>query len=368
MSTLKRVCDDTPEPITHLNPDIPAWLSRIIERLHAKDPENRYDSAAEVASLLGRCLAHLQQPATVPLPAELNPAPLRRAVPVWALVPACLLLAAVLSFPTVRAAAQQAAEYVVTVLRLKTPEGVLVIETDDPSVAIKVDDNDVVISGAGIKELRLSAGSHRVETLKEGKPVREELVTITRGGRKVVSVRREWEVEKAEAAPKTENHAPDRHGLTELKAKRPTASLSSASTQPGRLLSPRQGTSVASALPRYTLVGQGAEVVPSRTHRTASSWHRVPRAARSESGTTGKQDGSSSPHISQGLNHWPFHPTGETLASGGRDHQVKLWNLDWNSKEAKLLWNFAGFSDGVRSLAFSAPTETFWPSEDSIGS
>ena len=36
----------------------------------AKDPAGRFQTAAEVADLLGRCLAHVQQPLTVPLPDE----------------------------------------------------------------------------------------------------------------------------------------------------------------------------------------------------------------------------------------------------------------------------------------------------------
>jgi serine/threonine-protein kinase len=53
MATLKRVCEQRPRPIPSLNPEIPPWLVRIIDRLHAKDPEDRYGSAAEVADLLG---------------------------------------------------------------------------------------------------------------------------------------------------------------------------------------------------------------------------------------------------------------------------------------------------------------------------
>src|SRR4029077_9611937 len=74
MATLKRVCEQTPKPIQTLNPEVPSWLVKIIDRLHAKDPDNRYGSAAEVADLLGRCLAHVQQPSSVPLPSELLPA------------------------------------------------------------------------------------------------------------------------------------------------------------------------------------------------------------------------------------------------------------------------------------------------------
>ena len=66
--SLRRVCDDAPRPIREINPEIPAWLEAIIERLHAKDPAERFASASEVADLLGRCLAHVQEPGHNPLP------------------------------------------------------------------------------------------------------------------------------------------------------------------------------------------------------------------------------------------------------------------------------------------------------------
>ena len=55
-----------------MNPDIPDWLSEIIEKLHAKDREQRFQSASEVADLLGKHLAHLQQPKTAPKPPPLG--------------------------------------------------------------------------------------------------------------------------------------------------------------------------------------------------------------------------------------------------------------------------------------------------------
>src|SRR5262249_55448712 len=73
IATLKCVCEQPRRPIRALNPEIPPWLVKIIDKLHAKDPAGRYDSAAEVADLLGRCLAHVQQPSGAPLPAELHP-------------------------------------------------------------------------------------------------------------------------------------------------------------------------------------------------------------------------------------------------------------------------------------------------------
>ncbi len=68
---LRRVTDDEPRSIREINPDVPEWLCRIIARLMSKQPEERFESAAEVAELLEECLAHVQQPTAVPLPASL---------------------------------------------------------------------------------------------------------------------------------------------------------------------------------------------------------------------------------------------------------------------------------------------------------
>jgi serine/threonine-protein kinase len=71
LAVLRRVSEDTPRPVREVNPDVPEWLAVIVAKLHEKDPARRFQSAAEVADLLGRHLAHLQQPATVPAPARL---------------------------------------------------------------------------------------------------------------------------------------------------------------------------------------------------------------------------------------------------------------------------------------------------------
>src|SRR5262249_23566750 len=61
LAVLKRVSEDTPRSLRAINPEIPNWLEAIIARLHAKSPADRIQTAAEVAELLGRQLAHLQQ-------------------------------------------------------------------------------------------------------------------------------------------------------------------------------------------------------------------------------------------------------------------------------------------------------------------
>jgi len=342
MATLKRVCEQTPEPIRQLNPDIPSWLVRIIERLHAKDPADRYGSAAAVADLLGRCLAHVQQPASVPLPSELLPARNRRALALWGAVPAGLLLAGLLGFPAAREAVAQSVNYVATVLRLKTPEGTLVVETDDPNIGIKLDGSELVVTGAGVKELRLSVGEHKLQTIKDGKILRDELVTISRGGRTVLTVRRE--VENPQPSPTSA-------GLTDAPWPVPREEWKRA--QAGRR------SQQVPALPKEKLVLEslGAEV-----RSICFSPDGRDFAFGTKEGLIGitgwrfKPGGGPSATFKAhpgGVESVAFSPDGKALVSGGWDHHVKLWDIVADPSSPGLLWDFAGFSDGVRSVAFS---------------
>lgn len=70
MAVLKRVCEDDPRPMREINPDIPEWLCAIVGRLMAKDPQDRYQTAEEVARLLSEHLAHQQGLAPAPVSAE----------------------------------------------------------------------------------------------------------------------------------------------------------------------------------------------------------------------------------------------------------------------------------------------------------
>jgi serine/threonine protein kinase len=96
VAVLRRVCEDTPRPIRDINPAIPDWLVEIIEVLHAKDPAQRFQTAAEVSELLGGWLAHLQNPRVMPQPDRRRPPRRpggRRAWRRWAVL--ALLLGAV---------------------------------------------------------------------------------------------------------------------------------------------------------------------------------------------------------------------------------------------------------------------------------
>jgi serine/threonine protein kinase len=68
LAVLRRVSDDAPRSLREQNPDVPAWLEAIVVKLMAKAPAARFQTAAEVAELLEKCLAHVQQPQTAKLP------------------------------------------------------------------------------------------------------------------------------------------------------------------------------------------------------------------------------------------------------------------------------------------------------------
>lgn len=70
--SLRKIIESEPHSIRDLNPAIPDWLCKIIEKLMAKDPTRRFASAGDLAVLLAECLAHLQTPLQNPLPVSLR--------------------------------------------------------------------------------------------------------------------------------------------------------------------------------------------------------------------------------------------------------------------------------------------------------
>jgi serine/threonine protein kinase len=68
VAVMHRVVHDVPKPIRDVNEDMPDWLCEIVDKLLAKNIDERFSSAEEVEDLLSRHLAHLQQPTSVPQP------------------------------------------------------------------------------------------------------------------------------------------------------------------------------------------------------------------------------------------------------------------------------------------------------------
>lgn len=68
MAALHNVTERDPQNLTSICPQLPPWFAAIVEKLLAKDPSQRIQSAREVASLLEQGLGSLQQPAEISPP------------------------------------------------------------------------------------------------------------------------------------------------------------------------------------------------------------------------------------------------------------------------------------------------------------
>jgi serine/threonine-protein kinase len=68
VAVIRKVIDLPAPSLRTVNPQVPEWLDTLASRLLAKERDERFQSAAEVASLLEGYLAHLQQPTSVAAP------------------------------------------------------------------------------------------------------------------------------------------------------------------------------------------------------------------------------------------------------------------------------------------------------------
>jgi WD40 repeat protein len=335
MAVLKQVAEDEPRPVREVNPESAARLAEIIEKLHAKDRADRFQSAAEVADLLGRHLAHLQAPAAVPLPpriagasrALLRRRPGRR----WAVAAATVLLALCGLGLTEGAGVTK---LVPTVIRVLTPSGALVVEVSDPQINVTVygDGDEIAIAGAGLHEVRLRPGSYRVQASKDGVaiPLEHGLVTITRGGKQVVKVSRQSA--GAQSAADVEPFA----------TVRGPAMSSATFSRDGRFLAISSSNII-----QVWDQSASKQIITLRGHRAwvwtvAFSPDSKTLASASMDSTvklwdlnSGKERATLEGHTAK---VWSvqFSPDGNTLASAGDDKSIRLWTVE-SGKFRKLL-------------------------------
>ena len=92
-AVIKKICHDCPQPLSDFDPQTPEWLVQTINRLLEKNPEDRYQTAAEVAKKLGDALAFVQAGQTPVADATARrrlvseSAATRATMPAWLLTP-----------------------------------------------------------------------------------------------------------------------------------------------------------------------------------------------------------------------------------------------------------------------------------------
>jgi WD40 repeat protein/formylglycine-generating enzyme required for sulfatase activity len=209
-----------------------------------------------------------------------------------------------------------------TVIRLATGSGTLVIETDDPDVKISVDGAEVTIRGGGVAQVTVRPGQHKVAVLKDGKPVKEELVTITRNGREVVRMSLEPNV----AATKSDGpqlspttgaafSAPQDRLRTELVLNGHTGAIRGVAWSPN-----------------------GERIVTGSADGTINVWDA----------TTGRETFTIRGHQDT-VTSVAWSPDGDRILSGSDDKTVRVWD----AVTGEIILTLRGHADGVRSMAWS---------------
>lgn len=201
LAVLKRICEEKPLDPREIDTAIPEWLVEIINRLHAKDPAQRFQSATEVADVLAQHRAALQPGAPVYTPRPRGGlVPRSRKFRMGHVGILALAIGLAITIPL----------YGPTVYRYATNKGEIVIETDDPDVAVTVKQDGEVVQIVDKKSGRtvtLKAGRYQLELSEgaNGLTLSTDQFTLERGGKEIVRVRLDppaiSEIRRFEGAP-----------------------------------------------------------------------------------------------------------------------------------------------------------------------
>jgi serine/threonine protein kinase/WD40 repeat protein len=390
LAVLKRVAEERARPIREINWEIPAWLATIIDRLHAKQPGDRYASAAEVAELLEQRLAEVQTAPSASPPAHTQPPPAGPSRVRWWAIGAALLFCGSLVVGQVIIRIKDKDGKVTTEVRV--PDGHTIeivpapagqsqgpnrIRRDEflrPGSGVVISDDEVIKLEGGTLDKAAEAQFRRLDRNGDGLLNLDEMPATLRNERD------KWDANKDGFIDLKEYQAYLRHRIQEQRA------IPAAPT-PGQtaavLVGPRSPVRALVFTPDgTTLVSVGGEVpggtgelhlwdVRSGKER-AYGEQKLPlmsvacspggttlatgggdETVRMWSADTGKLETVFRGHAGP-VNCVAFAPDGQTLASGSSDHTVKIWRLGTRELLENLEWK----AGPVRCLAFAPDGKT----------
>ncbi|MGO9462916.1 MAG: WD40 repeat domain-containing serine/threonine protein kinase [Isosphaeraceae bacterium] len=339
MAVLRRVCDESPGAVLQVRPQLPPVLSDLIAKLHARDPADRVQTAAEVASIL-KSVAENPKPSsahtTEPLQFKAASAGRRKSRRRWLAAWVLLSIPAVALGFTEAAGITHVSELMTTVLNIRTPSGTLVVEVDDPGVSVLVEDGgeQLVITGTGFHEVRLRPGRHAVRTTKDGTPAVEESVTITQGGKQVVKVTQSGDLLARNDFPSSlatlRGHS---QGLNAVAFRPPQGDrIATASYDRTVKIWDRSSLHVIATLGRHKDAVFGLAYSPDGKLLATCGWDRVVRLWNAQTAELVAE--------LPGHANWvwsvAFSPDGATLASAGADLTVRFWDVAKRTERASF--------------------------------
>jgi WD40 repeat protein/serine/threonine protein kinase len=308
----------TPPPLTDLRADLPPGLTAVVERMLAKVPDDRHQTPAAVAEAL-RPFAEPEPP---------HPRPRWPRLLLTGLAAIVLLLTGV-------------------VVYMNTDEGTLVLEVNEPDVKVTIDGREVRINSPR-DEIAVRVGRHNLRVEKDGFVAYADEFEVRRGGR----VARTARLTRLDTPP------PPLADLDEVE-RRIAAGLPA---------DPEDRT--VAGLRRDLIAFRERQVGTPESIRAAQlmsrlAWpvdrltaDRVPVELRTLAGEGNPADAPAALVAVFGegrMNHWShvscvaFNRDGRTLASGGKDNCVRVWD----AVTGRPLHVLRGHTDEVLRVAFA---------------
>ena len=183
MGVLNRIGNEQPRGLRSINADIPEWFEQIVMKLLAKPREDRFQTAAEVAELLQRWHAHLQQPDIVDPPEKVNRESASRLARSRGGIAKWLIATAAFGFLA----------FAGIMIVLELDKGTLTIESEANDVPIRIMQGDEMVkrltvtkSGTSVK---VASGKYVVLLDGEFSDIHVEQGTVTLGRRDTKNVR-----------------------------------------------------------------------------------------------------------------------------------------------------------------------------------
>ncbi len=349
-----------PIEIAKLRLDVSSDLERVVDRMLAKDPQQRFQTPGEVAAALEPFCQPRPAAAPVAQPKSDSLAPVlrgegwgegrnrlrrsRRSVGAWAGTLTLLLALGIVGF-----------FYGAAIYRFVTDQGILVIETDDPDVEVVVKQGGreitIVDSKTG-REVTLKAGEYQLELAegRNGLKLSTSEFRLSRAGKQIVRVwlptKQDPNADVVAAHPQTQPEPP---GPTSPESKPSTPTEPSPATpaeivELRRLLGHRQQVNAVAVSP------DGCFLLSGSHDKTLRLWNLA----------SGKEERRFEGHT-ENILAVVFSPNGRLAASAGggglwKDGQRKETDFSirvWDVETARELRRCTGHTRPVTSLAFT---------------
>jgi WD40 repeat protein len=338
LAVLKRLSDEPHRPVRALNPEVPQWLSDVIDRLLAKSPEGRFQTAREVAVLLDHYWAGIKTSS------EVTPA-LAARKPWWLHVGILLAAVAVGSLLTFVA---------VSLWRGKGPE-----EPSVPPVAVLRGDAGTVWCVAFSPDGEVLATGIEDGTVKLWDVNRQSLIRSLRPERGAAVWSVEFSANGKSLLTATDNNTAVLWALdkawnpVELKTR--AATRAAHFSRDGKLVYTGDrhgdvrvwGLSEGKELRSWRHSGAVYALALSRDNSTAASAGSDP-VIRLWDVDSGTERAPLNGHAGQ-VYSLDFHPDGKVLASAGWDRIIRLWDVG----AAVLSRELKGHQSDIWAVRFS---------------